>query len=104
MLTQITPPVARVAVLSNLETNSEAMLRGIEVAAQSLTLSVRPAPCRDDAEIEAAMAGPAREERGWLLVLPENFASAHRDVIVTLAARHHLPAVYPHRFLPRPAG
>ena len=56
------------------------------------------APCRDDAEIEAMTAGLAREERGGLLVLPENFNIVHRDAIITLAARYRLPAVYPYRF------
>ena len=44
------------------------------------------------------MAGLAREERGGLLVLPENFNIVHRDAIITLAARYRLPAVYPYRF------
>jgi len=96
MLTQITPAVARVAVLFNPTTAPFAglMLRFIEKAAQSLAVTVRAAPCRDDAEIEAIMAGLAREERGGLLVLPENFAIVHRDAIITLAARYRLPAVY----------
>ena len=59
---------------------------------------VATAPCRDDAEIEAMTAGLAREERGGLLVLPENFNIVHRDAIITLAARYRLPAVYPYRF------
>jgi putative ABC transport system substrate-binding protein len=100
MLTQITPPVARVAVLFNPATAPFAglMMRVIEETAPSLAVSVRTAPCRDDAEVEALMAGLAREERGGLLVLPENFNIVHREVIITLAARYHLPAVYPYRF------
>ena len=100
MLTQITPPVARVAVLFNPATAPFAglMLRAIEEAARSFAVAVRAAPCHDDAEIEAMMAGLAREERGGLLVLPENFNIVHRDAIITLAARYRLPAVYPYRF------
>jgi hypothetical protein len=44
------------------------------------------------------MAGLAREERDGLLVLPENFAVVHRDAIITLAARHRLPADVASRF------
>jgi putative ABC transport system substrate-binding protein len=100
MLTQITPPVARVAVLFNPATAPFAglMLRVIEEAAPSLAVAVQAAPCRDDAELAAMMAGLAREERGGLLVLPENFNIVHRDAIITLAARYRLPAVYPYRF------
>jgi len=100
MLTQITLPVARVAVLFNPATAPFAglMLPAIEESAPSFAVAVRAAPCRDDAEIEAMMAGLAREERGGLLVLPENFNIVHCDAIITLAARYHLPAVYPYRF------
>jgi putative tryptophan/tyrosine transport system substrate-binding protein len=100
MLTQITPPVARVAVLFNPTTAPFAglMLRVIEESARSLAVSVRAAPCHDDAEVEALIAGLAREERGGLLVLPENFNIVHRDVIITLATRYRLPAVYSYHF------
>ena len=50
------------------------------------------------------MMGLAREERAGLLVLPENFAIAHRDAIITLAARYRLPAVYPYRFFTASGG
>ena len=106
MLTQITPPVARVAVLYNPATAPFAglMLRAIEDAARSLAVAVRAAPVNDDAEIEAMMAGLAREERGGVLVLPDTFTAAHRDAIVALAARHRLPAVYPYRFFTATGG
>jgi putative ABC transport system substrate-binding protein len=100
MLTQIIPTVAHAAVLFNPATAPFAgmMVRVIEETAPSLAVAVRAAPCHDDAEIEAMMAGLAREERGGLLVLPENFNIVHRDTIITLTARHRLPAVYPYRF------
>ena len=100
MLTQITPPAARVAVLYNPATAPYAglMLRAIEDAAPSVAVEVRAAPCRDDAEIEAMMVALAREEHGGLLVLPGVFTDVHRDAIVALAARHRLPAVYPLRY------
>jgi putative ABC transport system substrate-binding protein len=106
MLTQIIPPVARTAVLFNPATAPFAgmMIRVIEETAPSLAVAVRAAPCRDDAEIEAMMAGLAREERGGLLVLPENFNIVHRDTIITLAARYRLPAIYPYRFFTEMGG
>jgi putative tryptophan/tyrosine transport system substrate-binding protein len=106
MLTQITPPAARVAVLYNPATTPYAglMLHAIEDAAPSLGVAVQAAPVRDDADIEAMMMGFAREERGGLLVLPNAFTNAHRDAIVALAARYLLPAVYPFRFFPEAGG
>jgi len=106
MLTQIIPPVARVAVLFNPATAPFAglMLRAIEETAPSLAVAARAAPCRDDAEVAAMMAGLAREERGGLLVLPENFNIVHRDAIITLAAQYRLPAVYPYRFFTAAGG
>jgi putative ABC transport system substrate-binding protein len=106
MLTQIIPPVTRVAVLFNPTTAHFAglMLHVIEESAPSLAMAVRAAPCHDDAEIEAMMTGLAREEGAGLLVLPENFVIVHRQAIITLAARYRLPAVYPYRFFTASGG
>jgi putative tryptophan/tyrosine transport system substrate-binding protein len=106
MLTQITPPVARVAVMFNPATAPYAslMLRAIEDAAPTVALTVRAAPCRDDAEIGTMMAGLAREERTGLLVLADGFNNAHRDAIVALAAQYRVPAVYPFRFFVAAGG
>jgi putative ABC transport system substrate-binding protein len=99
MLTQISPPVARAAVLFDPKTALYAglMLREIEQAARSLAVAVRAAPCSDYAGVAALMAGLAREERGGLLVLPGVFADTHRPDIIVLAARYRLAAVYPTR-------
>lgn len=106
MLTRIIPPVARATVLYSPVTAPYASvyLRAIEDAAPSLTVAVRAAPCSDDAEIEAMMAGLAHEERAGVLVLPDRFTISHRDAIIALAARHRLPAVYPFRFYATAGG
>src|SRR4029077_25863 len=81
------------------------MLPGVEEAARSLAIVARPAPCRDDAEIEAMMAGLARGEHGGgVLVLPDPFTGVHRDAIIALAARYRLPAVYGFRFFTESGG
>jgi putative tryptophan/tyrosine transport system substrate-binding protein len=105
-LAQITPPVARVAVLYNPPTApyADLMMHAIEAAAPSVAATVRAAPVRDVAEIEAMMTGLAREEHGGVLVLPGGFPVVHRDAIVALAARHRLPAVYPYRFFAADGG
>jgi putative ABC transport system substrate-binding protein len=99
MLTQISPPVARAAVLFDPKTALYAglMMREIEQAARSLAVAVRAAPCSDYAEVAALMAGLSREERGGLLVLPGTFTDLHRPDIIVLAARYRLGAVYPTR-------
>jgi putative ABC transport system substrate-binding protein len=105
MLTQITPPVARVGVLYNhAVAPSAGLLHGFEEAAHSLTVSVRAVPVNDEAEIEVAMAGLAQEERGGMLVMPDPFTGGHRDTIIALAARYRLPAVYPFRLFATAGG
>jgi len=106
MLREITPPVARVAVLYNPATAPYAgmYLRTIEDIAPALAVSVQTAPVKDDAEIEAVMAGLTGEQGAGLLVLPDTFTRLHRDAIVALAARYRLPAVYPFRYFTASGG
>jgi putative ABC transport system substrate-binding protein len=65
---------------------------------------VQTAPVKDDAEIEAVMAGLTGEQGAGLLVLPDTFTRLHRDAIVALAARYRLPAVYPFRYFAASGG
>ena len=106
MLREITPPVARVAVLYNPATAPYAglYLRTIEDIAPAFAVAVRTAPVKDDAEIEAVMAGLTGEQSAGLLVLPDTFTRLHRDAIVALAARYRLPAVYPFRYFAASGG
>ena len=56
-----------------------------------------PASIRDAGEIERAVAAFARSANGGLIVTPSASTSVHRDLIIALAARHKLPAVYAFR-------
>jgi putative ABC transport system substrate-binding protein len=96
MLTQVTPPVTRVAVLYNPATAPYAglMMRAIEDAAPSFAISAMATPCGDDAEIEQVTAELAHGTRGGLLVLTDIFTIVHRDTILATAAQHRLPTVY----------
>jgi putative ABC transport system substrate-binding protein len=96
MLTQVAPPVTRVAVLYNPATAPYAgqMMDAIEDAAHSLAIGVQTAPCHDDAEIQSVIAELAREERVGLLILTDLFTIVHRDTILASAAQHRLPTVY----------
>ena len=96
ILTQMTPPVAQVAVLYNPATAPYAgrMMRAIEEAAPTFAVAVRAAPCRDEAEIDAKLATLAQQGRGGLLVLTDLFNIVHRDAIIRAAAQHRLPTIY----------
>ena len=100
LLKQIAPGVTHVAVLrdpSNPAGGAE--FAAIQALAQSLKLDVSPVDTRRDAgEIERAITTFARTANGGLIVTPNASASVHRDLIVALAARHRLPAVYPFRY------
>jgi ABC-type uncharacterized transport system substrate-binding protein len=66
----------------------------IQALAPSLGVEVAPVNVRDVGEIERSVAGFARSSNGGLIVTGSALTAVHRDLIVTLAARHKLPAVY----------
>ena len=66
--------------------------------APSLGVEVSPINVRDAGEIERAVTAFAREPNGGLIVTASALANVHRDLIITLAARHKLPAVYSGRY------
>ena len=95
LLKQIAPSVTRAVVLRNPATpTGPAQFGVIQAAAPSLRVEVSPANVRDTGEIERDIAALARASNGGLIVTPSALAQSHRDLIVTLAARHKLPAVY----------
>ena len=59
---------------------------------------------RDAGEIERAVAAFARSSNGGLIVTASALAAVHRDLIIALAARHKLPAVYPEPLSSSPRG
>jgi putative tryptophan/tyrosine transport system substrate-binding protein len=94
-LKQIAPDVMRVALLFNPDTITTApFLQSLEATAPVLGIELIKAPVRDAPEIEAAMAAVARGSGGGLMFLPDPFTNFNRDLIVALAARYRLPAVY----------
>jgi putative ABC transport system substrate-binding protein len=62
----------------------------MEGAAQSLGVTLRDAPCRDEAGIEATMAALAQTGNGGLLAIAEVFNVTHRQAIATLALKHKI--------------
>jgi putative tryptophan/tyrosine transport system substrate-binding protein len=105
MLKEVAPQVARVAVLLNPEQAPQAgMWRAIEAAAPSFRVQVTAADVRDSAEIKRAIDSFASESNGGLIVLPNVPTIVHRGLIMALAARHRLPAVYSFRQFVREGG
>jgi ABC-type uncharacterized transport system substrate-binding protein len=98
LLKEVAPHITRVAVLFNPEQIPQAgMLRAVEAVAPSVGVRVTAAAVRDAAEIERAIVQFAREMSGGLIVLPSGATIVNRDLIIALAARHRLPAVYQYR-------
>jgi putative ABC transport system substrate-binding protein len=95
LLKEIAPRVTRAAVLRESATAAGPALFGvIQAAAPSLGVELRPVDVRDAGEIERAITAFAQGANGGLIVTGSISAAVHRDLIVTLAARHKLPAVY----------
>jgi len=65
---------------------------------------VSPINMRDEADIERGIAAFARSPNGGLILTGSGFASVNRDLIIALAARHRLPAVYFGRYFVTSGG
>jgi len=100
LLKQIAPSVTQVAFLRDPDLSSGiALFAAIQNAAQSRGLEVRPTNMRDAGEIERAIAALSQSGNGGLIVAPSASAAVHRNLIISLAAGHKLPAVYPYRYM-----
>jgi putative ABC transport system substrate-binding protein len=98
LLKEVAPRVTRVAVLRNAAVASQIALFGsIQSVAPSLGVELRPIDTRDAGEIERAVAAFAGEPNGGLIAASGSGVLLHRELIVALAARHRLPAVYAYR-------
>ena len=105
LLKKIAPSVTRAAVLrDSTNTAGIAQFGVIQAAASSLGVNVSPISVRDASEIESAVAAFARSANGGLIVLGSASESVYRALIVTLAARYKLPAVYAFRYMATNGG
>jgi putative ABC transport system substrate-binding protein len=95
LLKDVAPGVTRAAVLrESAIAAGPAQFGAIRAVAQSLGVEVRPVEVRDSGEIERAITAFARGSNDGLIVTGSPAAIVHRALIVALAARHRLPAVY----------
>jgi ABC-type uncharacterized transport system substrate-binding protein len=105
LLKEITPRVTRAAVLRDSTlTSGTAQLAAIQAVAPSLGGEVSPINVRNAGEIERGVAAVARSANGGLIVPASGWAVRHRDLIITRAGQHKLPAVYFDRYFVTAGG
>src|SRR6516165_3264905 len=98
LLKEIAPGITRVAVIRDPTARTGGgQLGAIQAVAPSLGVDLSPIDPRDAVEIERGLTAFSRDMKGGLIVTTSRLARAHRDLIISLAARHHLPAIYPFR-------
>ncbi|MGA6933459.1 MAG: ABC transporter substrate-binding protein [Pseudolabrys sp.] len=99
LLKQIAPGVTRAAVLRDPTIASGiGQFAAVQAVAPSLGVDLSAVDVRDAGEIERAVTAFARSSNDGLIVTASALATRHRDLIIALAARLRLPAVYPYRF------
>src|SRR5262249_29054426 len=104
-LKDIAPSVTRVAIVHSPETRAYAAFPEIERIGSSLGVSVSAAGVHDDAaEIERTITAHVQESGGGLIVLPHPITTMYWKLIIDLASRHPLPAIYPYRYFAAEGG
>ena len=98
LLKQLSPAVTRAAVLRDPTIASGiGQFAAVQAVAPSLGVDLSAVDVRDAGEIERAITAFARSSNAGLIVTANALATRHRELIITLAAQHRLPAVYPYR-------
>jgi putative ABC transport system substrate-binding protein len=98
LLRQLAPRIMRVGVLrDSTTTGGVGQFAAIQSVAPSFGVDLNPLDVRDAAEIERAVTAFSREPNGGLIVTLSGLSISYRELIVALAARHRLPAVYAYR-------
>jgi putative tryptophan/tyrosine transport system substrate-binding protein len=99
LLKQIAPNVTRAAVIRDpSESSGIGLFTVIQSMAPSLGVEVSPVDAREVSGIERAITLFARDSNSGMIMTPTGNARSHREPIITLAARHKLPAVYPYSY------
>jgi putative tryptophan/tyrosine transport system substrate-binding protein len=97
VLREAAPAVARVAIMVNPDTailQGTFYLRAFETAAATLKVEPLTTKVHSTSDIEAALMALGQQPYSGLIVAPDTFTLTHAELIITLAARHRLPAVY----------
>jgi putative ABC transport system substrate-binding protein len=106
LLKEIDPRIVRVVIIYNPQTAPffGLYVRPMEAAAASLGVETIAMPVQTDSDIEAAMMGLARQPGGGLVALPDSFTLERRVLIIALAERMRVPAVYGFRSFMQSGG
>jgi putative ABC transport system substrate-binding protein len=106
LLSEITSGLKRSAIIFNPDTAPASVyIPSFETAARSLKVEAITAPVHDEVEIETAIIALGREPGGGLVCVPDGgFTMVHRASIISAAARHNVPAVYPNSLQTRDGG
>jgi putative tryptophan/tyrosine transport system substrate-binding protein len=105
LLKEIAPSITRVAVIRDVEiTGGVGQFAVIQSAAPSLRMNVRAISMRNAVEIERAITLFGRAPNGGLILTASALAVVHRELIIALAARYGLPAVYYRRYFVASGG
>jgi putative ABC transport system substrate-binding protein len=105
LLKEIAPRIQQVAVIrDSMIAAGTGMFGAIQSVAPSVGVEVRAAGVRDVGEIERVITAFAHLSNGGLIVTGSALAAVHRDLIIMLAARHKLPAIYFQRFFVTAGG
>jgi len=107
MLKEMVPQLARVAIMYNPNSAPDGGKFFTRPFIESATkLKVRPitAEVHNASEIENAITKLGRESESGLILVPDNFMSVHRDLIVSLTAQFRIPAIYPYRYFAEAGG
>ena len=96
LLKEIAPRTARVALLFNPTTAPQLKfyMPSIKATASSVAVEVSAAPVHAKEEIEGVIAAQARTPGGGLIVIPDAFNDANRELIIALAARYRIPTIF----------
>jgi putative ABC transport system substrate-binding protein len=107
ILKQITPKLDRVALMYNPDTVAgEGLfyLHPFEAAAPAFSVQPAAAQVRTADDIKSTMAALGQDEGGGLIVMPDNFTTVHRQLIIALAEQFRIPAIYPYRYFAEAGG
>jgi len=104
LLKEIDPDLTRVIVLRDNDSTGVGQFGAIQSAAQSIGIETTPTGVRHTSEIEKAIVEFARVPKSGLVVTGSAPAAVHRDLIITLASRQRLPAIYPFRYFVQSGG
>jgi putative ABC transport system substrate-binding protein len=106
LLKEIAPRTVHVTLLFNPVTTVplQFFMPSIQAAASSFAVEVVASPVHAKDEIEGVIAAQARNPGGGLIAIPDAFNDANRELIIALAARYGVPAIYYNRFFSEPGG